>query len=144
MCLNSIFTIGLIMIRFFSFVLPKMSKELSDMSDPCWYCHRDVCWKARGPVRTYKPITEYPSVIPSTRRASRIIGIPMGPVTSEALTGRQARAPVYTSYITRYYLSENHAACKPYLLQLTTRQSLVDHLIIYLEQPLQSSSYLSQ
>ena len=28
----------------------------------------------------YEPITEYPSVIPSTHRASRIIGIPMGPV----------------------------------------------------------------
>ena len=71
-----------------------------------------ICWKSRGPVSTYEPITEYPSVIPSTRRTSRIIGIPMGPVKPEALTGRQARAPVYVIYYT-YYLSANHAACEP-------------------------------
>ena len=103
----------------------------------------DLCWKARGPVRTYEPITEYPSVNPSTRRASRLVGIPMGPVSPEALTGGQARSPVYTSYITCYYLLANHAACEPYLLQLTMRQSLVYYPIIYLEQHLQSSSYIS-
>ena len=34
-----------------------------------------LCWKAWGPVRTYKPITEYPSVIPSTCRTRRLIGV---------------------------------------------------------------------